>query len=95
MLSLLSLFLFLASLGLFLAWKRYLRSCWWAGRRPVLWPMRLLSALLVLSMILLLAALLTGCASPCRPSIQPNMTSAATGRAGMVESIGILCQWAY
>lgn len=73
-------------------------SSWWAA------PLAPFRILLVLSLALLLSGvilLLTACAIPCQPSARFNDTAIQTMfqrhliAVGMVESIGVRCEWRY
>ena len=66
-------------------------SNWWDGLLLTRWPTKAALALAMLALVLTLCSLLTSCASPCRPAVEPNRILART----LDSAIGINCTWRY
>jgi NADH:ubiquinone oxidoreductase subunit 6 (subunit J) len=85
----------LAVLMLVLIHRHCQKSNWWDGPPLPAWPPKLALTLMMLALVLFLVNLLTGCASPCHPTLQPGLMNAVPGPAGMVEQLGIVCDWSF
>lgn len=93
----------IAALLILILWirteQRVRQPQWWQRPPLPLWPLKLAGVAWLLALLLALIGLLTGCASPCQPTLDPSrlkpLIENPTALPAWAGVIAINCSWSF